>query len=238
MLPSGGNVETYEPSPEQRKSIENAVAYFMVGPLLVEGNLKISAPEATSYIDTSEGIQPIYGTHNHCSDHRSFLPSEDQTTPDPHYWSSVVNARIMTKNMTDHMVSIDPENAEEYMTNFDRYDAYLDSIDSAYRTRLEKIPNKSFLVWHPSLSYFARDYGLNQLAVGNESKEVSMHSLRHVIENAVSDSVKVFFHQHDYDSSKAESINGAIGSRLVSINLGAYEWQDVFDSIVDELTAQ
>ena len=206
MLPSGSNV-----------SLADAKAYFMVGPLLLEGNLKMSAPDATNFIDTSNGIDPIYGTHNHCADHRSFLPSEDVRTPDPHYWSSVVNARIMTKNMTDQVIAIDPDNADEYRANYERYDAYLDSLDTAYRNRLEKLPNKVFMVWHPSLSYFARDYGL---------------------EHAISDSVRVFFHQHDYDSNQAQSINAAIGSHLVSINLGAYEWQDEFDNIVDELTAQ
>ena len=238
MLPSGSNVETYEPTPEMRKSLADAKAYFMVGPLLLEGNLKMSAPDATNFIDTSNGIDPIYGTHNHCADHRSFLPSEDVRTPDPHYWSSVVNARIMTKNMTDQVIAIDPDNADEYRANYERYDAYLDSLDTAYRNRLEKLPNKVFMVWHPSLSYFARDYGLEQLAVGSESKEVSIQSMRHVIDHAISDSVRVFFHQHDYDSNQAQSINAAIGSHLVSINLGAYEWQDEFDNIVDELTAQ
>ncbi|MDE6300894.1 MAG: zinc ABC transporter substrate-binding protein [Muribaculaceae bacterium] len=238
MLPNGVNPETYEPSVEIRKDLEDATAFFMVGPLLVETNLKMTSKDGGRFIDTSDGIHPIYGTHNSCSDHRTFLPSDDKMTPDPHYWSSVTNARIMTKNMADHMMTIDPEHADEYRANYASFAQHLDSLDAAYHARLDTLSTRSFMVWHPSLSYFARDYDLHQIAVGSESKEVSLQSLKHIIDHAVDDNVKVFFHQHDFDSTQAASINGAIGSRLVSINLGDYEWEAQFDNIVNELTRQ
>ena len=54
------------------------------------------------------------------------------------------------------------------------------AISRAYGKR-----GSSFLVWHPSLSYFARDYGLHQIALGGaEHKEVSIPALREAIEEA------------------------------------------------------
>lgn len=238
VLPNGVNLETYEPSMQTRKDLDEADVYFMIGTLLVESNLKMSSKDTARFVNTSTGVQHIYGTHNGCPDHRSFLPSENDMTPDPHIWTSVPNARIMTKNMTEYLKSIDPENAQVYQENFERYDAHLDSLNTEYKAALDTINSRSFMVWHPSLSYFARDYGLNQIAVGTESKETSMQSLKHVIDHAIGDHVKVFFHQQDYDSRQAGSINGSVGSRLVSINLGDYSWEEQLDSIVSELANQ
>ena len=63
--------------------------------------------------------------------------------------------------------------------------ARLDSIDNAITARLAPHKGDSFIVWHPSLSYFARDYGLNQVVVGgSEHKESSIADLKESIDTA------------------------------------------------------
>ena len=59
-------------------------------------------------------------------------------------------------------------------------------------------------VWHPSLSYFARDYGLEQISLGTEGKEMSAKSLTEAIDKARDKGVGVFFFQKEYDSRQAE----------------------------------
>ncbi len=110
----------------------------------------------------------------------------------------------------------------------------MDSIDSVVAGRLGS-EGGAFAVWHPSLSYFARDYGLEQIAVGAESKEVSPRRLKEIIDEARADSVEVFFFQREYDSRQAQTINSAIGSRLVTIDPLSYDWEGQLFLITDEL---
>ena len=90
--------------------------------------------------------------------------------------------------------------------------------DSTVASQMQANPAKAFAVWHPSLSYFARDYGLEQIAVGFENKEASPAHLAEVIEEAKEDGVRVLVVQAQYDTRQTESLNKALGARLVSFN--------------------
>ena len=76
----------------------------------------------------------------------------------------------------------------------------------------------AFLVWHPSLSYFARDYGLLQISVGQEGKEASVQQLQSKIDEAKAHNAEVFFYQKEFDSRQAEVVNEQIGAEMVIIN--------------------
>ncbi len=237
LMPNGDNPETFDPSPARRMDVDNSLAYFTIGHLPFEDNMRLTTKDTTVFVNTTVNVKPIYGTHSHDSAHSTFLPHdmEEMPEPDPHMWTSVRNAREMAAVMARRVQELDPENAAEYAARHAAFDAHLDSLDKAYASRLAGIPNKAFLVWHPSLSYFARDYGLEQLSVGHETKEVSMSHLRGIIDRAKADSVKVFFYQRDYDSRQAEAISSSIGAKLVPVNPGSNQWEQELNTIVDEL---
>ena len=238
LMPSGENPETFDPSPRRRIDVENAKAYFKTGYLIFENNLEMTAKDKSVFVNASEGIEPVYGTHSHDAAHSEFLPVDHDDDhalgADPHVWTSVRNARIMASNMTKRLVEIDPTNAAEYQKNLQRYDAHLDSLDQAFATTLSNARG-AFLVWHPSLSYFARDYGLEQIAVSSDTKETSIGTVRHIIDEATSDSVGVFFYQENIDSRQATTISAGIGARLVPYNPVDYNWEQQLSTIVDEI---
>lgn len=224
VLPAGANPETFEPTVAQRMKMADSRAYFTIGYLPFEQPL---AAEASRTVDSSAGIEPVMGTHSH-GDHV-------HTEADPHVWTSLKNGKTIAANMARALAEIDPDNADAYSIRFNALAQRLDSADSAVGAKLEAAGVKSFAVWHPSLSYFARDYGLKQIAVGQESKEASPSALASVIKEAQADSVQVFFFQKAYDSRQAQSLNGEIGSRLVEINPLAGDWETEIIRIADEL---
>lgn len=86
------------------------------------------------------------------------------------------------------------------------------------------------MVWHPSLSYFARDYALNQVSIESEGKEASALQLKSHIDEAKSLAPHVFFYQKEYDSRQVELISKEIGTELLPINIMNYEWkQEMYD---------
>ncbi len=111
--------------------------------------------------------------------------------------------------------------------------SHLDSLDQSLNDKVKD--TKAFAIWHPSLSYFARDYGLNQIAVGHESKEMPAKRLKEVIDSAKCHNVKILFYQKEYDSRQVESLSNAMGSRLVEIDPMAYDWENELIKIADEL---
>ncbi len=231
LMPNGDNPETFEPSMAKRMDVDNCAAYFTIGYLPFEDKLAKTSENVASIIKTTEGIEPVYGTHTH---HHGHAHSHNHLDVDPHMWTSVRNARRMSRIMTDKLKELNPEKVSEYQARFESFDAKLDSMDNSYAARLSSVKHP-FMVWHPSLSYFARDYGLEQISVSQDNKENSMQELRGVIDEAKADSVKVFFFQRDYDTRQAEAICESIGARLVEVNPGSYEWEKELNIVVDEL---
>jgi len=230
VMPAGANPETYDPPMSARAKIADAKAYFAIGHLPFEKTVSAGLP----VVDTSVGIIPVTGTHSHGSHGDGH--SHDYEDADPHVWTSLRNAKAMAYTMMSQLVADDPANADLYRSNFSRMAQRYDSLDAVVAKRLADAGAHAFAVWHPSLSYFARDYGLRQIAVGQESKEMPIGRLKEIIDAARADSVSVFFFQKEYDSRQAENANLEIGSRLVNINPLAYDWEEQIMIVADELS--
>ncbi len=229
LMDRGANPETFEPTLESRAALDRADMFFATGALPFEGQLREAAGKR--FVDTSLGVTPVYGTHDHPGHNHGH-----EGAPDPHFWTSPSGLRIMAANMADALAAANPAKAEVYKARLGSLNNKLDSLQAALADRLATAPHHTFAVWHPSLSYFARDFGLRQIVVGQEGKELSARRLRDIIDGARADSVAVFFFQREYDSRQAESLNEAIGSRLVTIDPLAYDWEAQFNLIADELS--
>ncbi len=231
LLSDGANPETYDPAMTHMLNLRRSLGYLRMGNIGFEAALLDKIHESNPDLpifNTSEGIVPVTGTHGHGDVAHDVV--------DPHTWSSVKNARVIARNMCEAMVKIDPDNKAFYRRNFDNFDARLDSIDRVIASRLAQMHGKAFLVWHPSLSYFARDYGLEQIVVGgHEHKEMSVAELRAVIDHAREHGAEVFFSQKDLDSRHVSAVNEEIGARLVSIHPLSYNWEEEIIATADAL---
>ena len=141
--------------------------------------------------------------------------------------------------MLNAMTEIDPSNASYYRTNYEHFAARLDSLDNAFAERLAPHKGEAFMVWHPSLSYFARDYGLEQIPAGSaDSKEMAMGALKDVIDHAADHNVKVFFLQKDLDGRQAEALGAQLDIEKVTVNPLAYDWETEMTAIVDAIAGK
>lgn len=233
VLSRGANPETYDPSTSERLLVDNADIYFTTGVLPFESKLESSTNARV--VDTSKGVDFIYGTHNHAHEHGVACDHDDHETPDPHYWTSVSGVRAMASNMAAALVQLMPDSADVINRRLDTFNAGLDSLKNHLDSLLLPHRGETFAVWHPSLSYLARDYGLEQLALGQEGKEMSALSLSRAIDRARADSVKVFFFQQEYDSRQAEPLCRGIGARHVTINPLAFDWKGQLMLVADEI---
>lgn len=236
IMPPSADPEAFDPSMATRADLEDSKIYFTIGGLPFENDLAMTINNKVNIVPTSTGIEPIYGTHGHS--HSNFLEKEVDSTgmADPHYWVSVRNMRQITRNMTTELQRLDPTNVELYQQRYMAIDHRLDSLDKAFTQRLDSLPTRTFIVWHPTLSYFSRDYGLEQLAVTADNKDVSMRALRLVMQEAIDEKAKVFFSQGYCNAKQAQAIENGVGARRVDVKVTDYNWEEQLTKIVDELT--
>lgn len=237
LLRADSNPETFEISVSDLKAVASADAYFKIGNLPFEQSLtsKIgdTAPSLVFY-DNSDGIELISGTHAHHHD-----GDHSHAAADPHTWSSVKNLKVIADNMGKALAEIDPDNAEYYSRNLAGLQSRLDSIDTAMARKIaESSPGASFLIWHPSLSYFARDYGLHQITLGEENKDMSVKRLRENIQKASDADIKAIFIQKNFDPDQASNVAGELGIAPIAINPLASDWEAELNNIVNAITSK
>lgn len=230
MLNEGNNPEAYEPSMTHLMNIEHSVAYFCIGYIGFEdaivGKAHVNNPNLKIF-NTSKGVEVIRGTH--------FSPEGEHNEADPHLWTSVANAIKISQNMLAAVVELDPDNADEYTLNFNAFKSELDSLDSRIKSQLAGKQGSAFLVWHPSLSYFARDYGLRQVSLEYEGKEIPIDKLKQNIDAARESGAHVLFVQREFDSRQAETIGEELGVKMVKINPMSYNWETELENIANAI---
>jgi zinc transport system substrate-binding protein len=95
--------------------------------------------------------------------------------------------------------------------------------------------NKSFMIFHPTLGYLARDYGLKEIAVENEGKEPTPSSLKELIDIGKAEKIRVIFVQREYDTKNARAIAAETGAILETIDPLSENWAASELQIIDAL---
>lgn len=231
-VPPGVSPETYSPTPKQMMMLGEAKAYFSIGYLDFEQtwleNFKSTNPNLQVFV-TSKEINLIKDEKQH-EDHAHLQGV------DPHIWSSPKAVRLIARNISDGMIQIDPENGDTYRRNLNILLAEIEKVDSTVTKLLTKAPSKKFVIFHPALGYFARDYGLEQLSIEFEGKVPSPKHLQTVIETAKSENIQFILIQKEFDQENAEIIAKETGSKIIVIDPLAYNWPEQMIAIAEKLS--
>ncbi len=241
LVPPGSSPETYEPSPSAMIKLGNSKAYFKVGFLGYEnvwtGKLSENNPNL-KIVDCSAGIEPVYGGHGHHDHSHGDSEHEHADAADPHVWSSAKNAVLFSQNMLNAIVEIDTENADFYRANFEKLKQKIVETDSTLTQLLRDIPSRSFIVYHPALGYFARDYDLEQHSIEFEGKNPSPAQMKELVDLAKAENITIVFVQQEFDVKNTEVIAKEIGAKSFTINPLAYEWDEELIRIAQILADQ
>ena len=235
IVPQGTSPETYDPTPQQLVSLANSKAFLRIGHIGFERVWMDRILDNTPHIqvfDTSEDVNFIFDEHDH--DHEGHSCGGGV---EPHIWNSTENAYIIARNTYKALCQLDKENEQYYLQRYDSLCNVIQQTDSIICGLFDK-PRKrqAFMIYHPALSYFARDYGLLQISIEEGGKEPSPAHLKNLIDFCRNNEVDVIFVQPEFDSRNAEIVAKETGSRIVPINPLNYNWQEEMISIAKALT--
>ena len=220
MVPKGSSPETYEPTARQMADLSESILYIKVGELGFERTwmprLTSNAPHIT-VVNSSEGIT------SHIGD-------------DPHSWMSARNAIIMAHNIYEAVKRIDVKDSVFFRQRLDSLCNVIHATDKYIRQTTAQAHCKSFIIYHPALTYFASDYGLEQLALEEHGREPSAAELEQIISTARAKGVKTMFVQREFANRNVDIITNAIGARKVEINPLGYDWNKEMRRIAAEMT--
>lgn len=234
VLP-GANPHMYEPSPRQMTALAGAQVFFAIGVNLEEVWLPklADANQAMRIIRTQEGVEKIpmaaHGHGEHEAMHEEHGGEEQEHgILDPHIWLDPVRVKTIARNTCAGLVLVDPAHRAAYEANLAAFLKDLDGLNAAIAKSLAAIPadKRTFMVFHPSWGYFAKRYGLTQVAIEAGGSEPSPRHLAEIIEHGRELGVSVVFVQPQFSRRSADVIASELGARVVPLDPLAENWKD------------
>jgi len=211
LVPQGSGPETYEPTAMQMQSLSKSTLYFTIGLLDFEkgwhNRISELNPDLT-IVNTSDGIELLKGHSDKGKNGHSNGEHDGHHHEgiDPHTWLSLKAVKIQSLTIRDHLISIDPANKDFYTNNQYHFSRQLDSIDALIINKLKTVHSPAFMIYHPSLSYFSRDYGIEQIPIELEGKEPSPTYMCELIDIAKQKKINTIFYSQQFDKRSAEII--------------------------------
>ncbi len=231
LLPKGGQPESFEPTVQSLNALSDAKVYLSVGKLGFERfwlpRIQELYPKL-KLVNLSEGLDVCEQEGEH---HHETLGGEE-----PHYWTSFAGIKHIAGQTAKALSGLNADSSALYMKRLKQFDARLDSLKVLTYNQLSEAKVKAFVIYHPSLTYFAQEMGLEQLVIEDEGKAPNPKHLQELLNKSKDLGVKVVFIQKEFNPKLCESFAQEIGAKTVLINPLGQGWEKEMASITKALT--
>lgn len=209
IIPPGKSPANYAPAPREIEKLSRADIYFTIDVPTEQSSILPKLKELNSNIRIVDMADEV----------KKHFP-EKELSPgqrDPHIWLSPKRATVMVENIASELSNIDSKNSGIYKKNASNYIEKLKVLDKEVASLFVKLKNKIFIMYHPSLGYFADDYNLTMVSIQSEGKDAAPDDMLRVIGTAKKHEVKTVFYQAEIDSRQSQVLASEIGGKAIQI---------------------
>lgn len=240
LLPAGSDPEVYQPTVATMRRLADADAWFSLGSdgfeQALNENISQNFP-SLKIIDSTEGIDKICGGHGD-AEHEHGLDDlggrhRHEHSFDPHVLASVRNCAVMAETIGRSLSQLYPERREKYLTAAKKLSAKLKALDDSI-SRLD-LEEKAIAIRHPSLSYFARDYGVVQIALSDIGKETSPLQMKQRIDATYASRPAVMIVEKEHASGSDGDTARQLATDTIQVSLNSANWLNDLKRISHEI---
>ena len=210
LVPKGGEVHTFDPTPADVQKIGGASLVFANG-LGLDDWLASLASDAGASAPIVRLAEDLPGA--------TYLAGTNGAGTNPHLWLNVAYASKYVDRIVSALSGIDPAHASEFRANADAYQAILGSLDTEIRDRIQALPpaNRIVVSFHEAFPYFAAAYGLTIVGtiVDAPGQDPSAGALADLIGKIRSSGARAIFAEAQFSPKLAETIAGETGATVV-----------------------
>lgn len=210
LVEKGVNPHDFEPKFSSIKKVNEAIAYFSIGIEFEDSWLKRFKQQnpQMQIFPSNAGIDFInfaQNTHNH--------ENHIHDDGDKHIWLSTSNAKQIATNLYKALSTLNPQ--KDYSKAYEALIIEIKNTDKIIKENLKNLPKgQKFVVFHPMLGYFAKDYNLEEISIEVEGKSPKMKEMMKVINTIKKENLKIIFAQPEFSTKAAEFIAQESGAKL------------------------
>ena len=126
---------------------------------------------------------------------------------DPHIWLDPLNAKVILKEMTEHLIENDSKNASTYKSNLDKALKDIDKLTMDVMTELNQ--SVASIVFHDAYQYFEKRFNVNILGAFTVNTDVmpgaeQLAEIREIIEH---DKVSCVFSEPQFNPDIIKAVS-------------------------------
>jgi manganese/iron transport system substrate-binding protein len=209
IVPKGGEVHTFDPSPQD-------VARVAGARLIVANGLGLD--------DWLTGLARDSGTTAPIVALGDAVPAGDlileDGRPNPHAWLDPDLAAAYGRTAAEALGRIDPANAAEYAANAEKYATELAALDTELQAQFNAIPpaNRKIVSFHDALPYFARAFDIEIVGVivSAPGQDPSVGELAALIDAIRASGVKAIVSEVQFSDELARTVAAETGAKVIS----------------------
>lgn len=248
IIPAGVDEHNFDFKPATMQRLEKSDIYFTIGLEFerVFADKFQSNFANLQVIDTGKDLRNLATSHTHSKDdhdehhnhagyddhdhdehaqgkdkhhaHKHSNSHETHGENDPHIWLDPILVKIQASTIAKALIAKYPQNKALYEANLAQFQAELDALNAEISALFEKSKNKKFIIYHPSLGYFAARYHLVQIPVEIEGKEPKTKDLQRLMSVAKKENIKTIFVQKGFSQNAAKSLAKELKASVVELN--------------------
>lgn len=196
MVPPGVSPAIYSPSFKDLKKLKNSKIYFYTG-------VPFDKKYLSKIKELNKNIELIdFGDHI-------------KKDKNPHIWLSPALLMLQAKVVLNTLIKNDPSNKSFYVKNFKEY---INKLSLLEESGFNNIKQSSFITFHPSFYYFAKDFLIKEIAIEKEGKTPSFAYLDKIIKLAKKENIKTVIISKEFPKKYATIVANKINAKVVTIS--------------------
>lgn len=198
----GLNPETFEPAPSQLASLAKAELYLTSG-------MPFEQIWLPRFKTVNPGIQVLDMRQG-----LDLISDQAHGGQDPHVWTDPLLVKQHAVLLAQALTELRPEQSALFSANLSAFEADIDKLDAELSVLLAAKQGQGFLVLHPAWGYFARRYGLFQLALEHEGKEPGSRHLAELAAQVKTVGINSLYAQPQGSPRQAQTLADKLGLQL------------------------
>jgi ABC-type Zn uptake system ZnuABC Zn-binding protein ZnuA len=219
LVPPGGEVHTFDPTPTDLTRVAEAELIVMNGLGLDEwlGRLALDSGTTATTTVLAEGLDGV-----------EYLSGHEDEAVNPHLWLNVRYGIAYAERVGEALALVDPDHAAAYEAGTAAYTARLADLDAWAREQLAAIPaeDRRIVSFHEAFPYLAAAYGLEVVGtvIDVPGQDPSAGEIAALIDAIRASGAKAVFSEAQFNDQLARTIaeegGVSVESDLYSDSLG------------------
>lgn len=182
------------------------------------------------FLDRLAEVKPVIPLAESIPVEERLASSTYQNRFDPHVWMAPALWRHVVERARDALTELDPDGAEIYAANAERYLKDLQALDDYARTSLASVPEEQrvLVTAHDAFGYFGRSYGFEVLGIQGFSteSEAGLQRIDHLVDVLVERGIEAIFVESSVSERNIKALIEGAAARGHVVEIGGQLYSD------------